>query len=235
MGKDKLKRFAEIGEMTHVIEPDKQEMLKGSDRLKGKWASEIFKNDRPIVLELGCGGGEYTLGQAERDPHRNYLGVDIKGARIWKGAKSSKEQNMENVAFLRTRIEFIDSFFSENEVSEIWITFPDPQKKDRRSKKRLTHPAFLNRYRQIMSTDGTINLKTDSSSLYDYTMDVMHELQLKVHKQTIDVYDLGHAKFDDDLNDRLSIKTYYEKRWLEEGKKIKFIQFSCNGWDGSFS
>jgi tRNA (guanine-N7-)-methyltransferase len=230
MGKDKLRRFAEISEMAHVHQPDTEEMLKGSQRMKGNWAKEFFKNDNPIVLELGCGKGEYTLGQAERDPNRNYLGVDIKGARIWKGAKTSREKGMANVGFLRTRIDFIHNFFTADEVSEIWITFPDPQKKDRRSKKRLTHPLFLDRYRRILSPGATINLKTDSSTLYDYTMDVVHELKLTVNAQTIDVYKLGAAKFDDALNEKLAIKTFYEKMWLGHGKKIKYIQFSLDGW-----
>lgn len=232
MGKDKLKRFREIGEMDHVKQPSTEEMLKGCDRLKGKWASEVFGNDKPIVLELACGKGEYTIGLAKRDPSRNFIGVDIKGARIWRGAKTAVEQGMDNVAFLRTRIDYITSFFAEDEVSEIWITFPDPQLKDRRARKRLTHPMFLKRYKTFLKTGGTINLKTDSSTLYDFTMDVIHSLRLKVLAQTIDVYRLGVAKFDDERNDVLAIRTYYEQMWLDQGKKIKYIRYSLDGWDG---
>lgn len=230
MGKDKLRRFAEISEMGHVHQPETDEMLNGSERMKGKWSTDFFGNERPLVLELGCGKGEYTVGQAEMDHERNYLGVDIKGARIWRGAKTSKEKEMKNVGFLRTRIDFIHNFFKPNEVDEIWITFPDPQKKDRRSKKRLTHPLFLDRYDRILKQGALINLKTDSSTLYDYTMDVIHEYGLSVKAQTIDVYGLGAKKFDDSLNQKLAIKTFYEKMWLAHGKKIKFIQFSLDGW-----
>ncbi|NNC83870.1 MAG: tRNA (guanosine(46)-N7)-methyltransferase TrmB [Flavobacteriales bacterium] len=225
MGKDKLRKFAEVAAMDHVIEPDKEEMLHGCDRLRGKWKTEVFARPAPITLELACGKGEYTLALAQRYPERNFIGVDIKGNRIWRGAKTSREQDLSNVAFLRTRIESIDSFFAEDEVDEIWITFPDPQKKSRREKKRLTHPGFLERYRKILRSGGTVNLKTDSSTLYDYTMDVILEQGLKVHHRCIDVYVLGKQKFPDELNEIMETKTHYEQMWLEEGKQIKFISF----------
>ncbi|NND95527.1 MAG: tRNA (guanosine(46)-N7)-methyltransferase TrmB [Flavobacteriales bacterium] len=225
MGKDKLRKFAEVSEMDHVLEPSHDEMLHGSERLRGHWHREIFRNENPITLELACGKGEYTIALAERYKERNHIGVDIKGNRIWRGAKTSKETGMNNVAFLRTHIESIDSFFAKNEVDEIWITFPDPQKKSRREKKRLTHPLFLNRYRNILRPGGTVNLKTDSSTLYDYTMDVILEQSLKVHHQCIDIYNLGRIKFPDDLNELMETKTHYEQMWLDEGKQIKFISF----------
>lgn len=225
MGKDKLRKFSEVSEMDHVIEPSKEEMLHGSERLKGKWNEDIFIKDRPITLELACGKGEYTIALARRSPNRNHIGVDIKGNRIWRGAKTSIEDSLDNVAFLRTHIESIDSFFGKDEVDQIWITFPDPQKKSRRAKKRLTHPDFLNRYRKILRPGGTVNLKTDSSTLYDYTMDVILEQGLKVHHRCIDVYVLGKLKFPDELNELMDTKTHYEKIWLEENKQIKFISF----------
>jgi len=225
MGKDKLRKFAEVSQMEHVIEPSKEEMLSAENPYKGNWNISVFKNDRPISLELACGKGEYTLALAKEFPERNFIGVDIKGNRIWKGAKSSLADKMANVAFLRTNIEHIHAFFTKNEVAEIWITFPDPQKKDRRAKKRLTHPEFLDRYRRILSPGGTINLKTDSSTLYDYTLDVILEQGLKVHHQSMDIYTLGVKKFPEDLNRILETKTHYEQMWLEEGKQIKFIRF----------
>jgi tRNA (guanine-N7-)-methyltransferase len=225
MGKDKLRKFAEVAQMKHVIEPSKEEMLNGSERLKGQWNEQIFKNNGPISIELACGKGEYTVGMAERSEKRNHIGVDIKGNRIWRGAKTSAASGMSNVAFLRTRIENIDSFFAKDEVDEIWITFPDPQKKSRREKKRLTHPQFLEKYRKFLKPGGTVNLKTDSSTLYDFTMDVILAQGLKVHHRSIDVYEIGIHKFPDELNQLMEIKTHYEKMWLSEGKQIKFISF----------
>jgi len=225
MGKDKLRKFNEVATMSHVIEPPKDEMLTGTGGMRGKWNTDQFSVARPITLELACGKGEYTVDMARAHPERNHIGVDIKGNRIWRGAKTAQEEGLDNVAFLRTRIEFIESFFGPNEVDRIWITFPDPQKKDRRIKKRLTHPDFLNRYRKIMRKGGTVNLKTDSSTLYDYTMDVILEQGLKVHHQTIDVYTIGPKKFPDELMALMETKTHYEKMWLKEGKQIKFISF----------
>ena len=225
MGKDKLKRFEENKLMENVIEPSIEEVLKEDNDLKGKW-NTYFGNDNPIVLELACGKGEYTVGMARKFPNKNFVGIDIKGARMWRGAKTSIEDGLPNVTFLRTRIEFIERFFAKNEVSEIWITFADPHKKKRNAKHRLTYPYFLDKYKQVMSKDGTINLKSDSTFLTDFTLDVIHEKGLKVHCQTLDVYGIGKEKFDDELNDILSIKTFYEKRWIKEGKMIKYIKFS---------
>lgn len=225
MAKDKLRKFAEVSGMDHVIEPSHEEMMEGAVRLKGKWSSDVFKAQQPITVELACGKGEYTVDMARMFPERNHIGVDIKGNRIWRGAKTSMEEGLKNVAFLRTRIEGIDSFFDTNEVDQIWITFPDPHKKERRRNHRLTHPRFLDLYRKILKPGGTINLKTDSSTLYDFTMDVILEQGLKVHHQTIDVYTLGAKKFPDDLMTLMETKTHYEKMWLEDGKQIKFIRF----------
>jgi tRNA (guanine-N7-)-methyltransferase len=227
MGKDKLRKFAEVTQMAHVVEPSKQEMLTAQNPYRGNWNTDVFPESQPITLELACGKGEYTLALAKEYPQRNLIGVDIKGNRIWKGAKTSLTDELANVAFLRTNIEHIDSFFTKGEVSEIWITFPDPQKKDRRAKKRLTHPEFLDRYRRILAPGGTINLKTDSSTLYDYTMDVILQQGLKVHHQSMDIYTLGVKKFPEELNRLMGTKTHYEKMWLEEGKQIKFIRFEA--------
>jgi tRNA (guanine-N7-)-methyltransferase len=225
MGKDKLRKFAEVSKMTHVLEPSKEEMIHGSDVLRGKWNVELFKNEAPITLELACGKGEYTLALGRMFPQHNHIGVDIKGNRIWRGAKTSASEKLPNVAFLRTRIESIDSFFSPNEVDQIWITFPDPQKKGKRARKRLTHPEFLDKYRKIMKPGGRVNLKTDSSTLFDFTLDVILEQGLKVIHQSIDIYTIGIKKFPDELNTLMETKTHYERMWLEDGKQIKFISF----------
>ncbi|MFT4660440.1 MAG: tRNA (guanine-N7-)-methyltransferase [Ulvibacter sp.] len=226
MGKDKLRRFADNEVFENVIQPTTDSLLIDTWNLKGNWKKDIFKNELPITLELACGKGEYTIAMATKYPDRNHIGIDIKGARLWRGAKTALENDMNNVAFLRTRLEFICSCFSENEVSEIWITFPDPQKHRTRIKKRLTHPEFLDRYRKLLIKDGTVNLKTDSSSLFDFTLDTVLAEKLNVVHQTIDVYGLGVDKFPDDLNELMTTKTFYENRWLVEGKKIKFISFN---------
>ena len=169
MGKDKLRRFRENLTFECFVQPEFDEVFHRDHPLKGNWNRDFFRNDNPIVLELGCGKGEYTVALAQRDPQRNYIGIDIKGARMWRGAKTATDRRMHNVGFLRTRIEFIDALFAENEVSEIWITFPDPQLKTRRAKKRLTSPLYLACYARLLRPDGWINLKTDSKHLYAYT------------------------------------------------------------------
>ena len=179
MGKDKLKKFAENKTFRCLVQPEFDEIFGKDHPLKGRWHADFFRNDRPIVLELGCGKGEYTVALAVDDPARNYIGVDIKGARMWRGAKTATEQGMDNVGFLRTRIEFITSFFAPGEVSELWITFPDPQLKTRRAKKRLTAPPFLACYAQLLAPGGWINLKTDSQHLYRYTGEVIRRCGLR--------------------------------------------------------
>jgi tRNA (guanine-N7-)-methyltransferase len=217
--KNKLKRFAEMEQFPNVFQPSYEEVLQNDFPKKGKWHDE-FGNSHPIVLELGCGKGEYTIGLSQYYPKKNFIGIDIKGARIWKGAKYAHENRISNVRFLRTRIEFISHFFDKEEVSEIWITFPDPQLKEARAKKRLTAPRFLEYYRSFLKPDHRIHLKTDSRELYDYTMTILQARHEIIYRHSSDIY----ADFPDD--NLLKIKTFYEERWLEEGKKITYIEFS---------
>ena len=219
MGKNKLSRFRELEQLERVFQPPFEEIFKKDFYLKGKWKNEVFQNDHSLVLELGCGKGEYTTGLARLNPDKNYMGIDIKGARIWKGAKIANESALTNVAFLRTRIEFIQSFFASGEVDEIWITFPDPQVKRRRNKKRLTSARFLNAYRGLLKNNGTIHLKTDNSVLYHYTNDLLIYNGLEIIRHTEDLYR------SDMKEDFLSIRTYYESQYLEEGKNINYLSF----------
>lgn len=222
--KNKLQRFAEMETFQNVIQPSWDDVYEKEHELKGKWTSDWFKNDYPIVLELGCGKGEYSVAQARRDGNKNFLGIDIKGARMWVGAKKALEEGLNNVAFLRTRIEFIKYFFADNEVDEIWITFPDPQLKDRREKKRLTHPRFLDMYKQLLKPGGTINLKTDSQELHLYTLEVIETQGLKIVYQSRDI-DTEIEKFPEDLQDILQVKTFYERSFRNEGKTITYLAF----------
>ena len=176
MGKNKLKRFRENETFTNVLQPSREEILSGNFPLKGKWASDFFQNENPIVLELGCGKGEYTVNLAQQYPQKNFIGVDIKGARFWRGAKTALEEKVPNAAFLRCQIELIDMIFASNEVAEIWITFPDPQIKYKRTKHRLTNADFLEKYKKILAPDGLIHLKTDSEFLHGYTLGLLHGL-----------------------------------------------------------
>lgn len=223
MGKNKAKRFQENDSFVNMVQPRFEDVFGREHPLKGHWREEVFKNDNPIVLELGCGRGEYTVALGQADPGVNFIGVDIKGARMWRGAKTATEAGMRNVAFLRTRIEFIDSLFGENEVDEIWITFPDPQLKKQRSKKRLTSPLFLESYAKILKPSAPVNLKTDSAHLYNYTMAVIGENSLPVDIANPDIYGSGFA------NDALTIKTAYEERFLKQGVPITYIRFRLAG------
>ncbi len=223
MGKDKLRRFAENLTFECMIQPDFEEIFHRDHPLKGHWREKFFGNDHPIVLELGCGKGEYTIALAQRDPDRNYIGVDIKGARMWRGAKTATERQMRNVAFVRTRIEFIGSFFGEDEIDEIWITFPDPQLKTRRAKKRLTSPLFLESYARMLKPEGAINLKTDSQHLYEYTDAVVRRFGLPCEISNRDIYGSGFA------DEVLSVKTAYEQMFLERGLPITYTRFSLAG------
>ena len=223
MGKDKLRRFAENLTFDCMIQPEFEDIFHRDHPLKGRWHEDFFHNNKPIVLELGCGKGEYTIALAQRDPDRNYIGIDIKGARMWRGAKTATEQNMKNVAFVRTRIEFINSFFGEGEISEVWITFPDPQLKTRRAKKRLTAPLFLERYAKMLSEDGVINLKTDSQHLFAYTSAVIDHFSLPCEVANDDIYGSGYA------DEVLSVKTAYEQMFLERGLPITYTRFSLGG------
>ena len=219
MGKNKLKRFEELLELERVFQPSFEEIFRKDFHLKGKWKHSVFCNNNPLILELGCGKGEYTLGLAREYPDKSFIGVDIKGARIWKGAKEANSENLANAAFLRTRIEFINSFFAGEEVDEIWLTFPDPQAKSRRTKKRLTSPMFLTSYQKFLKNNGVVHLKTDSEILYSYTLALITHNRLEVLFETSDLYNSG---IDDPI---LGLKTFYEKQYLKEGKKITYIRF----------
>nr|WP_315417719.1 tRNA (guanosine(46)-N7)-methyltransferase TrmB [uncultured Pedobacter sp.] len=214
MGKDKLRRFAEIETFANVYQ------LEQGKALKGNWASAHFKNANPIVLELACGKGEYSVNLARLFPDKNFIGIDYKGNRIWRGAKTAIEDGIDNVAFLRIQIENLLDYFNEGEIDEIWITFPDPQPQDSREKKRLTFPAFLNRYKLVLKPGGHVNLKTDNDQLYAYTCEKVAELSLPVQKNT------NHLYTSDLVDEVLSIKTYYEKKYLLHDKNINYIQFS---------
>jgi tRNA (guanine-N7-)-methyltransferase len=219
LGKNKLSRYRELESLDRVFQPPFEEIYGKEYHLKGRWKREVFGNDHPLVLELGCGKGEYTVGLARSHPDKNYIGLDIKGARIWKGARQAIEEGLENVAFLRTRIDFITSFFDHQEVDELWITFPDPQEKKRRRKKRLTGAIFLNRYRQLLKDQGTVCLKTDNRDLCDYTLKLLKYNNLAAERHTDDLYSTGWQ------DETVSIRTYYEAKFLDEGAKINFIQF----------
>ncbi|NND15428.1 MAG: tRNA (guanosine(46)-N7)-methyltransferase TrmB [Eudoraea sp.] len=217
--KNKLKRFKENEGFQNVFQPTRQEVLDGSFNLKGCW-NQHFGNTRPIVLELGCGKGEYTLGLAKRFPDRNFIGIDIKGARLWRGAKTAIEENMSNVAFLRTQIELINYTFSKEEISEIWLTFPDPQIKYKRDKHRLTNPEFLAKYKEILIPGGILHLKTDSQFLHGYTLGLLQGSGEEILYANHDIY-----KNEGSPEAVTAIQTFYEKQYLQEGKPITYIQF----------
>ena len=220
MSKNKLEKFAENKTFFNFFQPSYDELKANGFALKGKWNSDFFKNDNPIILELGCGRGEYTIGLAEMFPDKNFIGIDRKGARMWKGCKMSIENTMKNVAFLRTQINHIANYFGENEIDEIWITFPDPQPKRSKVNKRLTSPLFLDFYRKIIHANGIIHLKTDDDSLYSYTLEVIEDLGAELIEKQADIHVFPNP------NDTLKIETYYEKMWKEEGKSIKYIKFT---------
>lgn len=214
MGKDKLRRFAEIATFYNVVE------LEAGQPFKGSWSAKLFKNDQPLILELACGKGEYTVNLARLFPEKNFIGIDYKGNRIWRGAKTALEEGISNVAFLRIQIENILDYFGEGEVGEIWITFPDPQPQISREKKRLTSPRFLEKYKQILKPGGLIHLKTDNDGLHAYTVEKIEELGLKLFARTEDLY------ASDLVDEVLSIKTYYEKKYLAHEKNINYLKFS---------
>jgi tRNA (guanine-N7-)-methyltransferase len=219
--KNKLKRFKENETFKNVIQPTREEVIDNFS-LQGKWHS-FFKNDNPIVLELGCGKGEYTVALAEKNPLKNFIGIDIKGARFWRGAKTALEENLENVAFIRTQIELVSSLFEENEVDEIWITFPDPQIKYQRTKHRMTNTEFLKKYHHILKEDGIINLKTDSEFMHGYTLGLLHGEGHEILHANHNVYKNEGAP-----EEVTSTQTFYEKQYLEVDKPITYIQFKLN-------
>lgn len=220
MAKRKLKRFEEMKKFSNVLQPEFNEVYNKDFAFKGKWNKNFFQNDNPIIVDLGCGKGEYTIELARRFEEKNYIGIDIKGARIWKGAKQALDENIKNAAFIRTRVELINSFFDSNEIDEIWLLFPDPQPK--KKKKRLTSGKFLNLYKKILRTDGIVHLKTDSDLLYLYTLEIAKYNNLEVECFTDDLYNSNL------IDDSLSIKTYYENQFLEQGSNINYLRFKLN-------
>ena len=218
--KNKLKRFKENETFSNVIQPTREMLAEGDFQYKGKWNADFFKNDQPIILELGCGKGEYSVGLAQAFPEKNFIGIDIKGARFWRGAKTALEEGLDNVGFLRTQIELIDYAFAENEVSEIWITFPDPQIKYKRTKHRLTNTGFLQKYKKILKPDGVVNLKTDSEFMHGYTLGLLHGAGHEVIYANHHVYKNEGAP-----KEVTRIQTFYEKQYLEKGKPITYIKF----------
>lgn len=216
--KNKLKRFKENETFQNVIQPTREEVV-NDFKLKGKWDT-FFNNNNPIVLELGCGKGEYTVALAQKHPNKNFIGIDIKGARFWRGAKTAIEEGIENVAFIRTQIELIDYIFAENEVSEIWITFPDPQIKYKRTKHRMTNTSFLKRYKKVLKEDGLMHLKTDSEFMHGYTLGLLHGEGHEVLYAHHDVYSNEYSP-----EEVTSIQTFYEKQYLEINKPITYIKF----------
>ncbi|MFA6126680.1 MAG: tRNA (guanosine(46)-N7)-methyltransferase TrmB [Bacteroidales bacterium] len=213
----KIKRFDEMREFPHVFEPDGNHILSSDYEMKGHWNEVFFKNDKPIILELGCGRGEYTIELARRSPQFNFIGVDIKGARMWKGAQESLRLQLDNVAFLRCRIEFLFRMFARNEISGIWITFPDPQL--RKPRKRLTSSRFINMYMDMLKPGGRIHLKTDSDVLHEYTLSLLKWNNLMPDRCTADLYGYGP------VDDVLSIRTHYESGFLRIGKPITYLSF----------
>ena len=222
MGKNKLARFAENRTLPNVFQPTREEAL-DNFHLKGKWRSEVFKNNNPVVLELGCGKGEYSVGLAKAFPEKNFIGIDIKGARFWFGAKEAVAENLTNVAFLRTQIELVEGFFDQDEVDEIWITFPDPQIKYRRTKHRMTNPEFLERYKKILKKDGIVHLKTDSEFLHGYTLGLLQGQGHQIISAHHDIY--GAPEYEPGTPLLREIKTYYEGLFSAKGKTITYIQF----------
>ncbi len=216
--KNKMKRFRENETFPNVVQPSREQMVEGFE-WKGKWA-EFFKNDHPITLELGCGKGEYTVDLARKYPERNFIGIDIKGSRFWRGAKTAIEEGLENVAFLRTQIELVDYAFAKAEISEIWITFPDPQIKYKRTKHRMTNPEFLDRYRTILKPDGIIHLKTDSEYMHGYTLGLLQGLGEEILYAHHNIYTNTEAP-----EEVVGTQTFYEKQYLEVGKPITYMKF----------
>ncbi len=220
--KNKLKRFRENETFDNVIQPTREDIVNGAFQYRGNWHKH-FKNNNPVVLELGCGKGEYTVGLARQNSQKNFIGIDIKGARMWRGAKTALEENLDNVAFLRTQIELIDLLFAENEISEIWLTFPDPQIKYKRTKHRLTNKEFLKKYKHVLKENGIVHLKTDSEFMHGYTLGLLHGLDAEIIYANHDVY-----KNEGSPKEVLKIQTFYEKQYLEQKKPITYIQFKLN-------
>lgn len=226
MAKNKIAQWAEIRTFERIIQPKRTDFIDRDFSLKGRWAEEVFGNNNPIVIELGCGKGEYTVGLARKNPQINFIGMDIKGHRMWRGAKTAHIEGLDNVGFLRGHVDNVADLFGENEISEIWLTFSDPQKK--KPRKRLTSSLFIDRYRKIMSPGGIINLKTDSDLLYEYSLEQCESQGYEILFQTNNLYEEGIHTLDEYHQEILSIKTYYEQIWLKQGIKIKYLKFKID-------
>ncbi len=218
--KNKLKRFKENETFKNVFQPSRQELVDSDFGLKGNWNTAFFKNNNPLVLELGCGKGEYTIALAKKYPNKNFIGIDIKGARFWRGAKTAIEEQISNAAFLRTQIELIDYAFAKAEIDEIWITFPDPQIKYKRTKHRMTNSDFLKRYKKILKPNGIVNLKTDSEFMHGYTLGLLHGEGHEVIYANHNIY-----KQEGSPEEVTNIQTHYEAQYLKEDKPITYIRF----------
>jgi tRNA (guanine-N7-)-methyltransferase len=219
--KKKLAHFAENLTFPHLFQnpyPDFSQPF----HLKGNWKQDYFHNDQPLIIELGCGKGEYSVNLALQYPENNYLGIDIKGARLWRGCKMVQEMKLKNVAFIRSRIDYIEYFFGKDEVDKIWLTFPDPQPQSNRKRKRLTSPLFLNRYKKFLKSNGIIHLKTDNAGLYHYTLDIIEEEKHRLIFASEDIYKMEQP------HDATTIQTFYEAIYLKQEIPIKYIEFSLN-------
>tara|TARA_B100000780_G_scaffold128238_1_gene89909 strand:+ start:11284 stop:11961 length:678 start_codon:yes stop_codon:yes gene_type:complete len=221
--KNKLKRFIENESFQNVVEPSRDELISKKFNFYGKWKELVFKNINPIVVELGCGKGEYTINLAKLNPDKNFIGIDIKGARFWRGAKTAIESKLSNVFFIRTQIELLNYVFKINEIDEIWLTFPDPQIKFQRQKHRLTNPSFLSIYNKILKPDGIVHLKTDSEFLHGYTLGLLEGMSIKPFASNHDIY--KNRNVPDEVVD---IQTHYESIYLKVDKKISYLSFSFN-------
>lgn len=221
----KIERWNEMATFPNVIQPKFKEVFETEHPYKGKWQSEVFKNNHPIVLELGCGRGEYSVGLGKHFPEKNFIGIDIKGARIWKGAKQALDQKLNTVFFIRTHIDLITSFFAPNEVDEIWITFPDPQPQKSRARKRLTAPMFIERYKKILKPNGIIHLKTDNEGFFRYTLEEIERNNFNLIEHTFNLYNEELKNLDSKTQEILSIKTYYENLFSAKGHKIHYLRF----------
>lgn len=222
MAKRKLQRFAENATFDHFFQPSFDELREGFP-LKSNWAKDFFGNTNDIIIELGCGKGEYTVALAQKHPDRNYIGIDKKGARMWRGGKTSQEQQLKNVAFIRTRSEMIELLFGKNEISEIWITFPEPQ--PNKFKRRFTSPEYIERYRNLLKPDGIIHLKTDNADLFNYSLGVISKDNHRLLYSTADLY---HTEMNKDIEEVLPVQTFYEQMWLEKGLNIHYLKFQMS-------
>ncbi len=233
MAKDKLKRWAENKTFSHVFEPPLLPIIReGKTFMKGEWREKYFHNSNPLVIELGCGKGEYTVQLAEANPNINYIGIDVKGHRFNHGARIAKAKGLKNVAFLRTRVEFIEAFFGKDEVDEIWLTFSDPQPKDYIGIKRITSIFFWKKYASFLKENGIIHIKHDNPMIYQSALEELDTTPFLIQSHSADVYGDYIQKIDSKWKSILSIRTYYESRWLEEGKKIHYVRFKTRNLQG---